>query len=358
MAVRALTSTSSFKYTSRSNRDPLPQDLYQQVVVPGPGLRLLTFDDGGVRGLTMLLLLRAIMHHIQQANHEPTLPLPCEYFDMIAGSGTGGFIALLLGRLRLSIEHAIECYTRVVNHVFVQTKGDGTFRATPLEKVLREISHRFGDGEDTPILDSNSFPCRTFVCIREAVGSSNAIHRKLRTYAHPTEPGARCTFLEAVRATMGNPTFFKPPAVSRSKSPTTLLDAGDDHCNPVFDLYEESQFLYPSRHFAYLLSLGPGTADTVGVNPSRAFVNQPRLPSLTLSALRRLADNCDRIATSFREQHSGEFDGNYFRMTPAPSSYDGKLRWEEPEALQEFIAPYFASIYQQVCILVVAMMNE
>lgn len=346
------------KSNSSPTRESAIQEVYAALAVPGPGVRLLTLDDGGIRGLSMLLLLRGIFRRIQRATGLPSPPLPCEYFDIIAGSGTGGFIALLLGRLHLSIEDAIECYTRVVSEVFSQFKADGSFKATPFEKVLKEICDRFGEGEDTPISEKPPIQCKTFVCIREDKGAGNIIFRKLRTYRHPTERGVRSTLLEAVRATMGHSMFFKPLLVTRENSSVTLLDAGDDHYNPIFDLHEEAESLYPSQHIAYLLSLGAGMSNTVGANPTRRFANKPRLPEPALSTLRHLADRCDLIASSFHTQHAASLHRRFFRLTPTDSSYDGSIRWEQEDALEDFVAPYLASVNKQVQMLVIAMRTE
>ena len=61
--------------------------------------RVLTFDGGGVRGLSSLLILREIMEDIERRTEADELPLPCDYFDLIGGTGTGGLIAIMLGRL-------------------------------------------------------------------------------------------------------------------------------------------------------------------------------------------------------------------------------------------------------------------
>ncbi|KAL1731277.1 acyl transferase/acyl hydrolase/lysophospholipase [Schizophyllum commune] len=297
------------------------------------------------------------MHRIQFASCLSALPLPCEYFDIIAGSGTGGLIALLLGRLRLSIEHAIECYTRVVSHVFTQIKTDGSLRTTPFEKVLREISHRFGNGENTPVFETLPSQCKTFVCIREDNGSGNVVSRRLRSYAHPTEPVTQFTLVEAIRATMGHPALFKPLSSTKGSSHKTFLDAGDDHYNPAFDVMQELEAIYPTRHLAYYLSIGAGTTQTVGENPQRRFVNQPRLPSSILRTVRTLAERCDAIASDFQREHR-DLEGKYFRMTPSHVPSDGKIRWEEAEALEELVGPYFANIQDQVRILVVDMMHQ
>jgi patatin-like phospholipase/acyl hydrolase len=67
--------------------------------------RLLSLDGGGVRGLSSLLILREIMEEIQRQSRAEDTPLPCEYFDLIGGTSTGGLIAIMLGRLRMVLSH-------------------------------------------------------------------------------------------------------------------------------------------------------------------------------------------------------------------------------------------------------------
>ena len=72
-------------------------------------LRILSLDGGGVRGISTLYILKDLMRQIARgyAANNPALPdispLPCEYFDLICGTSTGGLIALMLGRLRMVI---------------------------------------------------------------------------------------------------------------------------------------------------------------------------------------------------------------------------------------------------------------
>jgi len=58
-----------------------------------------------VRGLSSLLILREIMEEIQRRSGAEDTPLPCEYFDLIGGTSTGGLIAIMLGRLRMVLSH-------------------------------------------------------------------------------------------------------------------------------------------------------------------------------------------------------------------------------------------------------------
>jgi len=70
--------------------------------------RILALDGGGVRGLSSLLIVQRLLHEVQRVMEEngcPTAdgkpPLPCEYFDLICGTSTGGLIAIMLGRLQM-----------------------------------------------------------------------------------------------------------------------------------------------------------------------------------------------------------------------------------------------------------------
>ena len=61
--------------------------------------RILTIDGGGIRGLSSLYMLDDIMEEIKKAAKETETPRPCDYFDLIGGTSTGGLIAIMLGRL-------------------------------------------------------------------------------------------------------------------------------------------------------------------------------------------------------------------------------------------------------------------
>ncbi|CAE7209033.1 unnamed protein product [Rhizoctonia solani] len=59
------------------------------------GLNILCIDGGGVRGLSSLLILHEMMRRIRNA--EAINVDPYEHFDVIAGTGTGGISACMLG---------------------------------------------------------------------------------------------------------------------------------------------------------------------------------------------------------------------------------------------------------------------
>jgi patatin-like phospholipase/acyl hydrolase len=67
--------------------------------------RILSLDGGGVRGLSSLLILREIMEEIERQTGVEGAK-PCQYFDLIGGAGTGGLIAIMLGRLQMVLSQS------------------------------------------------------------------------------------------------------------------------------------------------------------------------------------------------------------------------------------------------------------
>ena len=68
-------------------------------------LRILTLDGGGLQATSTLLILDNVLKAIAKQNGVPEekRPRPCDVFDVIAGIGTGGWLAIFLGRFRMDI---------------------------------------------------------------------------------------------------------------------------------------------------------------------------------------------------------------------------------------------------------------
>lgn len=47
-------------------------------------------DGGGIRGICELRVLDEIMKRVQKAQNLASIPRPCDYFDLMAGTSTGG----------------------------------------------------------------------------------------------------------------------------------------------------------------------------------------------------------------------------------------------------------------------------
>lgn len=66
--------------------------------MPEHDLRLLALDGGGVRGLSALQILKQLMDTVDPESP----PKPCDYFDMIGGTSTGGLAAIILPKAWLT----------------------------------------------------------------------------------------------------------------------------------------------------------------------------------------------------------------------------------------------------------------
>lgn len=51
-------------------------------------------DGGGIRGLAELCILREIMSRLKYKLKLDKSPIPAEYFDLIGGTSTGGYITI------------------------------------------------------------------------------------------------------------------------------------------------------------------------------------------------------------------------------------------------------------------------
>ena len=98
-------------------------------------LRVLCIDGGGIKGYTALLILRRILRTLaaEAADGSPP-PRPCDVFDLIAGTSTGGFIAVVLGRLHMTVHECIEVYERLGKEVFGRPVGG------QLGRILRGLA--------------------------------------------------------------------------------------------------------------------------------------------------------------------------------------------------------------------------
>jgi hypothetical protein len=76
--------------------------------------------------LISLLLLRHLLGHVEP-DKDVDLLRPCDYFTMICGSSVGGVVALMLGRLEMSIGEAIQAFERFTKSLY--SDGDAVIKS-------------------------------------------------------------------------------------------------------------------------------------------------------------------------------------------------------------------------------------
>lgn len=120
----------------------------------------------------MLIIVQELMHRtfVETQGRAPKrneIPKPCDHFDLIVGTGTGGLIAIMMGRLRLDLETCKELYVRMTRMVFETDKTiagipyrSTLFKASKLEEAIKQAvrEHTIYEREGRDIDDSEPPP--------------------------------------------------------------------------------------------------------------------------------------------------------------------------------------------------------
>lgn len=85
-------------------------------------------DGGGIRGLSSLLILKDLMRYINESivTLEPPEAgsasqeeiQPHDIFNLVAGTSTGGLIAIMLGKLGMTVDECILAYEQLASDIF------------------------------------------------------------------------------------------------------------------------------------------------------------------------------------------------------------------------------------------------
>ncbi|KAB5589239.1 Phospholipase A I [Ceratobasidium theobromae] len=241
-------------------------------------LRILSLDGGGVRGYSALLILDDFMARIQEIEGTEEI-LPADYFDLIIGTSTGGIMALMLGRLRMTVKECLEAYRNLAREVFSGGIISSTFNAATtmlleggpsiynedsLEKSVKATVKKWaaGDNENALLLEPSPDACRAAIVTALSADATRPV--LMRSYT-PGDPKLKeIKIWEAARATSAAPIFFKPIHVTPEK--ISYIDgAVSGNSNPSLLAIEEAEKLWPNRKIGLFLSLGTGSPSQVAL---------------------------------------------------------------------------------------------
>ncbi|KAL4923133.1 uncharacterized protein BDV17DRAFT_18428 [Aspergillus undulatus] len=237
-------------------------------------LNILSLDGGGIRALSTLHILKTIMESIDRENP----PKPCDFFDMIGGTGSGGLLAIMLGRLKMDIDQCITGYTRLCGHVFKREKrlslsgmgigtpkgkrgkGKGKFERRRVEFALKSILKELGHEDRDLLLQDVDLSCRVFTCVTDA-----STHKllPLSTYPSkycPAELYKSTKVWEAGVASFAHPPLFEPIPLGPSRRRFT--DASAQANNPIREVWIEAKNVWRltslESQLRCLVSIGTG----------------------------------------------------------------------------------------------------
>lgn len=228
--------------------------------------------------------------------------LPCHYFDFMYGTSTGGLIATMLGRLRMSVPQCLKIYREVSEGLFGRRRSSLPLRTKyhhhPLETVVQTVvkehckqhansclgddwhpwdaayssdSSTSSDIKDssTSGADFNNNICQS-ICLTAVHNGKIDVAHLLRTYdlhyvnipnwTTPYNEGAdRMRIWEVTRATSAAPFYFKALQAELEGEVWSFKDGGIRENNPAGAAFSEFVSMYgESKDPALLLSIGTG----------------------------------------------------------------------------------------------------
>ncbi|KXH49099.1 hypothetical protein CSIM01_09230 [Colletotrichum simmondsii] len=242
-------------------------------------LYLLSLDGGGIRGISELVILHEIMKRLQKVAGLRELPKPQDYFHLMGGTSTGGLIAIMLGRMGMSTEEAINAYESFAKDVFRKKNRrrwwNRTYKEETLVKIIQDNVTKKKLAKTT-MLDDTREKGLAFVC--SATYDAYAAYL-FRTYKGSSNSAHNVEIWEAARATSAAPTFFHPISIEVESERDQYVDGAVTYNNPArLVLSEAESYFGPRRTLGFLLSLGTGlkvSDKKINVVPQGQLVDRP-----------------------------------------------------------------------------------
>ncbi|MGH0121122.1 UNVERIFIED_CONTAM: hypothetical protein FKN15_071982 [Acipenser sinensis] len=275
--------------------------------VKGRGIRVLSIDGGGTRGLVALQTL----HKLEELTGKPIYQL----FDYICGVSTGAILGFMLGLFQIPLAECEDLYRRLGSDVFKQNVIVGT--------VKMGWSHAFYDseiwetilkeriGSDLMIETARNAKCPKVAAVSTIVNRGTPLKAYVfRNYNLP--PGVKSHYLggchhklwQALRASSAAPGYFQEFVLGNDLH----QDGGLLINNPAALAIHECKCLWPDTPVQCLVSLGTGRYESEGKN------------NATYTSLKTKLTNVISSATDTEEVHT-MLDAllppnTYFRFNP------------------------------------------
>jgi patatin-like phospholipase/acyl hydrolase len=216
-------------------------------------INVLSLDGGGIRGLIPALVLR----HVEEQTGTPAADL----FDLIAGTSTGGLLAL--GLTRPAPDDATPRYSAADLAALYRERGGDIFDRSRWQQVTSVLSladEKYDHAGLVEVLDDYFGDQPVGDALTDTMVSAYDLHaREPYFFMSWRAPGDRVPAARAARATSAAPTYFEPAPVTVGDRQRVLVDGGVFANNPAVSAYAEADRRYPDEDVR-VVSIGTGSA--------------------------------------------------------------------------------------------------
>ena len=175
-------------------------------------LRILTLDGGGLQAVSTILILSKVLDRIAAENGTPDdKPRPCDVFDVIAGIGTGGWLAILLGRFRMDLSACLTEWYKLMDCIKpgpaeetrLRLRDHCSFKIGRLVEEAKLLTEEYGTGDRLFESDINSARTRHVFVAAPAADAKG--YKLFRSYEIPKSARLPAKLLEGPQ----DPSSFK-----------------------------------------------------------------------------------------------------------------------------------------------------
>lgn len=236
--------------------------------------RILSIDGGGIRGIIPGQILVSLEEKLKAASNNPDARI-ADYFDLIAGTSTGGILTCLYlcpseknkKRPRFSAKEAVDLYLE---------RGDDIFDISLWHKVRSGggiTDEKYDEAELEEALNDFLGEAKVKDLLKPSLISSYDIKNRkahfFKSHRAKTDPNYNFLVRDAARATSAAPTYFEVARVkSDANNSFPLIDGGVYVNNPALCAYAEARTQKfdsfrdkPKAAEMMILSIGTGNVD-------------------------------------------------------------------------------------------------
>lgn len=228
--------------------------------------KILSIDGGGIRGLIPALVLAEIEKKIGKAT--------ADCFDLIAGTPTGGILALGLskdngsGRPQYSANDLAKIYQLNGKEIFPSAMWNGIL------SIGGWVKERYPAKGIEGVLDRYFGNETIGTCLTNTLITSYEIFERGSYFIKSwREDDAGIKMKDAARATSAAPKFFEPALIKVGDKQKACIDGGIFINSPSVSAYVEAKKIFPDEKDFFVVSLGTGEFE----EPTAAVINTPRL---------------------------------------------------------------------------------